>query len=50
MYSVQGFLGVLKDTGSLMSPMGSIFSHRSAEGLGRFLELLLIKSHFVEGC
>jgi hypothetical protein len=51
MYSVQGFLGVPKDTGSVMALTGSIFFLvKAIEGLRRFVELLSIKTYFVEGC
>jgi hypothetical protein len=51
MYSVRGFLGVPKDTGSVMALTGSIFFLvKAIEGLRRFVELLSIKTYFVEGC
>jgi hypothetical protein len=50
MYSMRGFLGVPKDTGSVIVPTGSIlFLLLVKEGLRRFSKLLSVKADLIEG-
>jgi hypothetical protein len=49
MYSVRSFLGAKGDRQCYYSNMLDSFATEAIEGLRRFLEMLLIITHFLEG-